>query len=76
MERVRDDQPWTLFDPVDTPDLNERYGDDFNAAYKRLESSGLGRETIPARKLWDKIITEQIETGTPYMLYRDAINRT
>ena len=76
MERVRDDQPWTLFDPADTPDLNERYGDDFNAAYIRLESSGLGRETISARKLWDRIITEQIETGTPYMLYRDAINRT
>lgn len=73
MERVCSDQDWTLFSPRDAPGLSDVYGEEFNALYCRYESAGLGRR-LRAQDLWSKILTSQIETGTPYMMYKDACN--
>ena len=74
MERVKDDGEWTLFSPDEAPGLDDVYGDDFVKLYTKYESEGRGRKTIKAQELWYKIIEAQIETGTPYMLYKDAAN--
>lgn len=76
MQRVEDDGDWTLFDPneIQTP-LWEMYGEEFEANYTRLEQEGKGRQTIKARQLWQKILEAQTETGTPYILYKDAANK-
>ncbi|CAM9529683.1 unnamed protein product [Pylaiella littoralis] len=74
MRRVQADANWTLMCPSKTPDLVDLYGEDFDEAYTAYESSGIGK-TIKARVLWSKIIESQIETGTPYMLYKDACNK-
>lgn len=78
MRRVKEDGKWTLFSPTHVTSgslpLQESHSDDFESKYIALENSGVGK-TIRARDLWDKIITSQIETGTPYMLYKDAANR-
>jgi ribonucleoside-diphosphate reductase alpha chain len=74
MERVKEDGDWTLFSPDEAPGLDDVYGEDFRSLYTKYESEGRGRKTIKAQALWYKIIEAQIETGTPYMLYKDAAN--
>lgn len=75
MERVRDNGDWCLFDPDEAPGLEEAYGDEYCELYKKYESEGRERVKIPAQKIWRAILSSQIETGTPYMLYKDNINR-
>ena len=75
MKRVKDDDKWTLMCPNECPGLQDCYGDEFDKLYLKYESENKGRKTIRARDLWDKILESQIETGTPYMLYKDAANR-
>jgi ribonucleoside-diphosphate reductase alpha chain len=75
MKRVEEDTTWTLMCPNECPGLDELYGDEFEALYTSYEAQGKGRKTIKARELWEKILESQIETGTPYMLYKDAANR-
>jgi len=75
MERVEKDGEWTLMCPNECPGLHEMHGDEFNKTYLSYEQDGKGRKTIKARELWEKILESQIETGTPYMLYKDAANR-
>lgn len=74
MERVENNADWTLMDPNECPGLFDCYGEEFNQLYTKYESEGKGRKTIKARDLWSKIMESQIETGTPYMLYKDAAN--
>lgn len=75
MKRVEENGEWTLMCPNECPNLFDTYGDEFEALYTKYESEGRGRKTIKARELWEKILESQIETGTPYMLYKDAANR-
>ncbi|CAN1558216.1 NrdA Ribonucleotide reductase, alpha subunit [Flavobacteriaceae bacterium] len=75
MKRVQEDTTWTLMCPNECPGLYDVYGDEFEAMYIDYETRGKGRKTIKARELWEKILESQIETGTPYMLYKDAANR-
>ncbi|MFL0100960.1 ribonucleoside-diphosphate reductase subunit alpha [Tenacibaculum maritimum] len=75
MKRVQEDGQWTLMCPNECPHLYDTYGDDFERLYVGYEEAGKGRKTIKARDLWEKILESQIETGTPYMLYKDAVNR-
>lgn len=75
MKRVEADAEWTLMCPNECPDLYNNHSDEFDALYLKYESEGKGRKTIRARELWEKILESQIETGTPYMLYKDASNR-
>jgi ribonucleoside-diphosphate reductase alpha chain len=74
MERVEQNADWSFFCPNECPGLQDVYGDDFKAMFEDFERRGLARETVPARTVWDKIVESQIETGTPYMLYKDAAN--
>jgi ribonucleoside-diphosphate reductase alpha chain len=80
MKRVEDDGDWSLFSPDEAPGLSDVYDDpnsgtqEFTELYERYEKEGKARKTIKARKLMDAILTAQIETGTPYMLYKDAAN--
>ncbi len=75
MNRVQEDTYWTLMCPNECPGLCDVYGDEFETLYTSYETQGKGRKTIRARELWEKILESQIETGTPYMLYKDAANR-
>jgi len=75
MKRVQEDGRWTLMCPNECPHLFDTYGDEFEKLYEGYEKVGKGRKTIRARELWEKILESQIETGTPYMLYKDAVNR-
>ena len=75
MKRVEEDGKWTLMCPNECPDLYNVHGEEFEALYQKYESEGRGRKTIKARDLWEKILESQIETGTPYMLYKDSANR-
>jgi ribonucleoside-diphosphate reductase alpha chain len=75
MKRVQEDSYWTLMCPNECPGLYDVYGDDFEKMYTDYEKAGKGRKTIKAHELWEKILESQIETGTPYMLYKDAANR-
>lgn len=74
MKRVETDQMWTLFCPNEAPGLSEVYGAEFEALYTKYEQEGKGRRSIKARDLWAAILDAQIETGTPYILYKDAAN--
>lgn len=74
MERVKSDGNWTLMCPNECPGLPDTHGEEFNKLYLKYESEGRGRKTIKAQELWFKILESQIETGTPYMLYKDACN--
>jgi ribonucleoside-diphosphate reductase alpha chain len=74
MERVEAEGDWTLFCPNEAPGLGDCWGDEFRALYTKYENEGRGRKTIKARDLWTAILESQIETGTPYMLYKDAAN--
>lgn len=75
MKRVQEDSTWTLMCPNECPGLYDVYGDEFEKLYTDYEFLNKGRKTIRARELWEKILESQIETGTPYMLYKDAANR-
>ena len=75
MKRVQEDGSWTLMCPNECPDLYNTHGDEFDTLYLDYEARDKGRKTIKARLLWEKILESQIETGTPYMLYKDAANR-
>ena len=75
MKRVEENTCWTLMCPNECPGLYDCHGEEFEKLYLKYEKHGKGRRTIQARELWDKILESQIETGTPYMLYKDAANR-
>ena len=75
MKRVEENGSWTLMCPNECPNLFNVHSDEFEELYLKYESLGKGRKTIKARELWEKILESQIETGTPYMLYKDAANR-
>ena len=75
MKRVESDGDWTLMCPNECTGLYDCHSDEFEKLYLKYESDGKGRKTIKARELWEKILESQIETGTPYMLYKDACNR-
>lgn len=75
MKRVKADQEWSLFSPSDVPGLWEKYGDEFEQAYEEAERSNKAKKKMKARDLWGRILDSQIETGTPYMLYKDAANK-
>jgi len=75
MKRVKENGLWTLMCPNECPGLSDCWGDEFEALYTKYESEGKGRQTIKAQEIWFKILESQIETGTPYMLYKDAANR-
>ena len=78
MQRVEEDGVWTLFSPESVPGLIDAYDTPENKAftelYEKYEAEGKGLKTVKARELWEKVLTSQIETGTPYMLYKDAAN--
>lgn len=74
MERVERDENWSLFCPNEAPGLFEVWGDEFLALFTRYEREGLARRTFPARELWSAIMDAHIETGVPYLLYKDACN--
>ncbi len=74
MERIKEDGDWTLFSPDEAPGLADVYGEEFNKLYAKYESQNKGRKKIKAQDLWYKIVEAQIETGVPYMLYKDAAN--
>jgi len=75
MERVKADGEWSLFCPSEAPGLFDCYGGEFEAMYHKYEKEGRARKTMKAQELWFKILESQIETGTPYILYKDAANR-
>ncbi len=74
MERVKENGDWTLFSPDEAPGLADVYGEEFKKLYLKYESQNKGRKVIKAQDLWYKIIEAQIETGVPYILYKDAAN--
>jgi len=74
MERVQDGGKWSLFSPDDTKDLPELYGNAFKEAYERYEQEGKAVKTMDAHALWQRILRSQVETGTPYMLFKDPCN--
>lgn len=74
MKRVEEDGDWTLMCPNECPGLPDTHSKEFEKLYLKYEAEGKGRKTIKAQELWFKILESQIETGTPYMLYKDAAN--
>lgn len=75
MKRAENDENWSLFCPDECPGLVDAYGEEFETLYAEYESKGMARRTIKAQELWIEICNSQIETGTPYMLYKDAANK-
>lgn len=75
MKRVEENGDWTLMCPNECPNLFNVHSEEFETMYTRYEAEGKGRKTVKAREVWEKILESQIETGTPYMLYKDAANR-
>ncbi|MCH2084835.1 MAG: ribonucleoside-diphosphate reductase subunit alpha [Saprospiraceae bacterium] len=75
MERVKQNTDWSLFCPNECPDLFDTYGGEFEALYHKYEKEGKARKVVKAQDLWFAILESQIETGTPYILYKDAANR-
>ncbi len=74
MQRVKENGKWSLFCPNEAPGLHDCYGGEFEALYHKYEQEGRARKTINAQELWFAILESQIETGTPYILYKDACN--
>ena len=74
MKRVKENGDWTLMCPHECPGLSDTHSAEFEVLYEKYEKEGKGRKTIKAQELWFKILESQIETGTPYMLYKDAAN--
>ena len=75
MKRVETNESWSLFCPHECPGLYDAYGEDFERLYEKYEREGKARKTVRAQDLWFEILESQTETGTPYMLYKDAANR-
>ena len=75
MERIRDSGKWSLFCPDECPGLSDVYGDNFKNLYEKYELEGKSKKIINARELWFKILDSQMETGTPYLLFKDAANK-
>lgn len=75
MKRVQENSTWTLMCPNECPGLYDVHSEEFDAMYLKYEAEDKGRKTVKARELWEKILESQIETGLPYMLYKDAANR-
>lgn len=75
MKRVEENGDWSLFCPNEAPGLHETWGDEFEALYTKYEQEGKARKTVKAQELWFAIVEAQIETGTPYLLYKDSANR-
>jgi ribonucleotide reductase alpha subunit len=75
MERVKSNAKWSLFCPNECVGLDNAYGDSFKALYEKYEADGKARKIVNARDLWFKILDSQMETGTPYILYKDAANK-
>jgi len=75
MERVKENGKWSLFCPNDCPGLSDVYGEKFVELYTKYENDGKARKTVNARDLWFKILDAQMETGTPYLLFKDAANK-
>ena len=74
MKRVEANGDWSLFSPDEAPNLHEVYGAEFEELFERYEREGRARKTIPAQKLWYAILESQIETGGPFMCYKDHAN--
>jgi ribonucleoside-diphosphate reductase alpha chain len=74
MKRVESNEDWSLFCPNEAPGLSDCHGEEFERLYEKYEKEGKARETIKAQELWFEVLESQIETGTPYMLYKDAAN--
>ena len=75
MKRVEENGMWSLFCPNEAKGLSDVYGDEFEALYEKYEKEGKARKVVKAQELWSAVLESQIETGTPYMLYKDAANR-
>lgn len=75
MKRVEADGEWSLFCPDEAPGLSDVYGDEFNTLYERYEKEGRARKVVKAQKLWFQVLDTQMETGTPYLVYKDAANK-
>jgi ribonucleotide reductase alpha subunit len=75
MERVKSNAKWSLFCPHECPGLSDVYGEEFTTLYEKYETEGKSRKTVNARDLWFKILDAQMETGTPYLLFKDAANK-
>lgn len=74
MKRVEADENWSLFDPNEAKGLSDCWGEEFEKLYTGYEKEGKARRSVKARELWSKVLESQIETGTPYLLYKDAAN--
>ncbi|WP_111671270.1 ribonucleoside-diphosphate reductase subunit alpha [Algoriphagus litoralis] len=74
MKRVEQNEDWSLFCPNEAPGLSDCHGEEFERLYEKYEREGRARETIKAQELWFEVLESQIETGTPYMLYKDSAN--
>ena len=74
MRRVKEDKEWTLMCPNECPGLADVHSEEFTALYRKYEAEGKGRKSVPAQKLWQMILDAQIQTGTPYLCYKDAAN--
>ena len=74
MKRVESNSEWSLFSPDEAKDLHESYGEEFEKLYEKFEKEGRARKTVKAQDLWFEILESQIETGNPYILYKDACN--
>lgn len=75
MKRVEQNGEWSLFSPDEAPNLHDSYGDEFEKLYEKYEKEGRARKTVKAQELWFEVLESQIETGTPYILYKDAANK-
>jgi ribonucleoside-diphosphate reductase alpha chain len=75
MKRVEQNDEWSLFCPNEAPGLSDCYGEEFEKLYEKYEREGRAREVVKAQDLWFEVLESQIETGTPYMLYKDAANK-
>ncbi|MFI6851721.1 ribonucleoside-diphosphate reductase subunit alpha [Streptomyces sp. NPDC050416] len=76
MRRVNADAPWSLFSPVDVPELADLWGEEFDAAYRAAEAKGLAKKTLPARELYGRMMRTLAQTGNGWMTFKDAANRT
>ncbi|MEU4149730.1 ribonucleoside-diphosphate reductase subunit alpha [Streptomyces sp. NPDC026659] len=76
MRRVNADEQWSLFSPADVPELVDLWGEEFDAAYRKAEASGLAKKTMPARDLYGRMMRTLAQTGNGWMTFKDAANRT
>lgn len=75
MQKVEEDADWHLMCPKESPGLSDVYGEDFNELYRMYVAQGRFRDVVKARDIWNALIKSQVETGTPYMLYKDSVNK-